>query len=128
MSQPLASTALGTTSSHMSSTVKSTITNVAQNAKRLSSKLADENLTSVGKQNATMNSYLSKQDFRGPKKGKGPTSTEKEGLTSPPTVTLSLADFMSQEESDVWTEGAPRPTSHCQLVCRSCQRVSPPWH
>ncbi|OWZ59440.1 hypothetical protein C356_01011 [Cryptococcus neoformans c45] len=55
MSQPLASTALGTTSSHMSSTVKSTIANVAQNAKRLSSKLADENLTSVGKQNATMN-------------------------------------------------------------------------
>lgn len=59
--------------------------------------------------------------FRGPKKGKGPTSTEKEGLTSPPTVTLSLADFMSQEESDVWTEGAPRPTSHCQLVCKASQ-------
>ncbi|OXC69913.1 hypothetical protein AYX13_01680 [Cryptococcus neoformans] len=83
MSQPLASTTLGTTSSHMSSTVKSTIANVAQNAKRLSSRFADENLTSVGQQNATMNSYLSGQDFGDPKKDKGPTSTEKEGLTSP---------------------------------------------
>lgn len=53
--------------------------------------------------------------FGDPKEDKGPTSTEKEGLTSPPTVTLSLADFTSQEESDVPRDPLPTASSFVRL-------------